>query len=61
MVAAVGSRSIASAQAFIDRLKQPTDQAWGYGVKAGGLDATRAYGSYAEVYADPVSTERKCG
>jgi hypothetical protein len=53
-IAAVGSRSVASAQAFIDKLKAgkaPFD----WGAKNGLLDNTKAYGSYEEVYNDPVS------
>lgn len=42
-VAAVGSRSVESAQKFIDKI-------------AGGDKTINAYGSYAEVFADPVRT-----
>ena len=41
-VTAVGSRSIESAQAFID-------------ANAAGDKSIKAYGSYADVYADPAS------
>jgi hypothetical protein len=53
-ITAIGSRSVASAQAFIDKLKAgkaPYDWAVGKGL----LDDTKAYGSYEEVYNDPVS------
>jgi hypothetical protein len=53
-ITAIGSRSVASAQAFIDKLKAgkaPFDWA----VNNGLLDDTKAYGSYEEVYNDPVS------
>jgi hypothetical protein len=53
-ITAIGSRSVASAQAFIDKLKAgkaPYDWA----VNKGLLDDTKAYGSYEEVYNDPVS------
>ncbi|GMK54879.1 hypothetical protein CspeluHIS016_0114650 [Cutaneotrichosporon spelunceum] len=51
-IAAVGSRSIPSAQAFIDKLKAaPGVSSWG--VESGALDDAKAYGSYDEVYADP--------
>lgn len=42
-IAAVGSRSVETAQKFIDTVIKPQDD-----------HATKAYGSYAEVYADPV-------
>ncbi|TRM65271.1 hypothetical protein BD626DRAFT_399275 [Schizophyllum amplum] len=42
-IAAVGSRSVAKAQEFID-------------AKAKGDETIKAYGSYDELYADPVST-----
>ncbi|GFZ46901.1 hypothetical protein JCM24511_04121 [Saitozyma sp. JCM 24511] len=51
-ITAIGSRSVASAQAFIDKLKAgkaPYDWA----VNKGLLDDTKAYGSYEEVYNDP--------
>jgi predicted dehydrogenase len=52
-IAAVGSRSVASAQAFLDKLRAaPGDSSWG--VAHGGLDGAGAYGSYEEVYADPA-------
>lgn len=50
-IVAVGSRSIAGAQKFIDKLKgseSPSD----WGVKNGALDA-KPYGSYDDVFADP--------
>lgn len=53
MIAAVGSRSVESAQKFIDALKTaeaPHD--WGF--KNGALDGCKAYGSYQGVYDDEV-------
>lgn len=51
-IAAVGSRSVASAQAFIDKIKAaPGPSKWG--VEHGGLDGAKAYGTYEEVYNDP--------
>jgi len=43
-VVAVGSRSVDKAQEFIDRL-------------AGGDKSIKAYGTYAEVFADKVSSQ----
>ncbi|CAK9785857.1 NAD(P)-binding protein [Cutaneotrichosporon oleaginosum] len=51
-IAAVGSRSVASAQAFIDKLKSFSGPS-SWGVQHGGLDGATPYGSYDEVYADP--------
>ena len=43
-----------SAQKFIDKFKTPEEEVYAWGVKNGALDGTKAYGSYEEVYADPV-------
>ncbi|WOO83597.1 D-xylose 1-dehydrogenase (NADP(+)) [Vanrija pseudolonga] len=52
VVEAVGSRSLESAQKFIDKLKAaPEPYAWG--VARGALDKTKARASYQEVYDDP--------
>ncbi|CAK9781188.1 NAD(P)-binding protein [Cutaneotrichosporon oleaginosum] len=58
-IAAVGSRSVASAQKFIDRLQSnPSPNQWGevgwnaWGLEHGVLDGAKAYGSYDEVFAD---------
>lgn len=53
-IVAVGSRSVESAQKFVNKLKASEgDNAWG--VKNGVLDNAKAYGTYDEVYSDPVS------
>jgi len=53
-IVAVGSRSVESAQKFIDKLNASKDiNAWG--VKNGVLADAKAYGKYDEVFADPVS------
>ncbi|WVQ83748.1 hypothetical protein IAT38_005892 [Cryptococcus sp. DSM 104549] len=53
-IASVGSRSVASAEAFVNKLKAagPNDS-WRWGVNAGLLDKTKAVGSYDEVFNDP--------
>ncbi|BEJ11479.1 hypothetical protein CspHIS471_0109010 [Cutaneotrichosporon sp. HIS471] len=51
-IAAVGSRSVPSAQAFIDKLKAASG-ATSWGEQNGGLEITKAYGTYQEVYTDP--------
>ncbi|KAL7422046.1 hypothetical protein Q5752_003819 [Cryptotrichosporon argae] len=52
-VAAVGSRSVASARAFLDRLAEGAQgEAAQWGVDRGFLKDTKAYGSYDEVFAD---------
>lgn len=54
-IAAVGSRSIQSAQAFIDKLKENSKgESWAWGVKNGVLDGVKVRGTYKEVYNDPV-------
>ncbi|KIR28466.1 hypothetical protein I309_02771 [Cryptococcus deuterogattii LA55] len=56
-IAAVGSRSIQSAQAFIDKLKESSEgKSWAWGVKNGVLDGVKARGTYEEVYNDPDVT-----
>lgn len=61
-IAAVGSRSVESAQKFIVRLKaNPSPNQWGvdgsnqWGLENGVLDGVKACGSYDDVFADPVS------
>ncbi|ORY27923.1 hypothetical protein BCR39DRAFT_217143 [Naematelia encephala] len=49
-VAAVGSRSVRSAQRFIDRLKTERQTS---GVLESEIEQCKAYGSYDEVYDDP--------
>ena len=52
-ITAIGSRSTTSAQAFVDKIKSlPSPHDWG--VKEGHMDNVKAYGSYEEVYNDPV-------
>ena len=53
---AVGSRSVESAQSFIEKLKGSED-ASKWGVENGGLEGVKACGSYEEVYADEVSLQ----
>lgn len=54
-ITAIGSRSVASAQKFLDMLKSnPDSDACSWGPKNGGLDGCKPYGSYEEVYADPL-------
>nr|KIR47613.1 hypothetical protein I312_03381 [Cryptococcus bacillisporus CA1280] len=56
-IAAVGSRSVQSAQAFIDKLKESSEgESWAWGVKNGVLDGVKARGNYEEVYNDPDVT-----
>ncbi|WVW79033.1 hypothetical protein I302_100996 [Kwoniella bestiolae CBS 10118] len=53
-ITAVGSRSVESAQKFIDGLKNPAEgDSWGWGAKNGKLDRVKAHGSYDGVYNDP--------
>ncbi|BEI85701.1 hypothetical protein CcaverHIS002_0511020 [Cutaneotrichosporon cavernicola] len=52
VIAAVGSRSVESADRFVDKLKASTGP-WSWGVQQGLLTETKAYGSYAEVCNDP--------
>lgn len=55
VITAVGSRSVDSAQDFIDRLKKATSsESWSWGVKQGKLDRCKAYGTYEAVYNDEV-------
>ncbi|OCF42821.1 hypothetical protein I317_03298 [Kwoniella heveanensis CBS 569] len=53
-IAAVGSRSVQSAERFIEGLKAaaPSD-GWTWGVQKGKLDGVKACGSYHDVYNDP--------
>ncbi|WWC58837.1 uncharacterized protein I303_101381 [Kwoniella dejecticola CBS 10117] len=52
-VAAVGSRSVESAQIFINKLKSAKDDdGWSWGVNNGLLDDTKPLGTYDEVYND---------
>jgi hypothetical protein len=53
-IAAVGSRSVESAQAFVDKLHK-LDAPFDWGAKQGKLDGCKVYGSYDGVYNDPVS------
>jgi hypothetical protein len=53
-IAAVGSRSVESAEKFVDKLKA-AKAPFSWGVEQGVLAETKAYGSYAEVCNDPVS------
>ncbi|KAK4684931.1 hypothetical protein P7C73_g5232, partial [Tremellales sp. Uapishka_1] len=51
-VAAVGSRSVASAEAFISKIEaSPAPTSWG--VEQGLMKNCKAYGTYSEVYNDP--------
>lgn len=52
-IAAVGSRSVQSAEKFVDKLKA-SKAPWSWGVEQGQLSETKTYGSYAEVCSDPV-------
>ncbi|TXT13235.1 hypothetical protein VHUM_00602 [Vanrija humicola] len=52
-IAAVGSRSVPSAEAFIAKLRS-AGGASAHGVAAGALDKATPYGSYDEVFADPA-------
>ncbi|WVQ97546.1 hypothetical protein IAU59_004660 [Kwoniella sp. CBS 9459] len=52
-VVAVGSRSVESAEKFVDHLKSATSEdSWSWGVKNGLLDGVKAYGDYHDVYND---------
>jgi hypothetical protein len=53
-IVAVGSRSTESAESFIAKLKASED-ASKWGVENGSLEGVKGYGSYEEVYNDPVS------
>ncbi|AAW43964.1 conserved hypothetical protein [Cryptococcus deneoformans JEC21] len=56
-ITAVGSRSVQSAQAFIDKLKESSEgKSWAWGVKNGVLDGVKPRGTYEEVYNDPDVT-----
>ncbi len=56
-ITAVGSRSNESATKFVEALKAAqSDQSWSWGVKQGKVDHCKAYGTYAEVFADSVSS-----
>jgi len=60
-ITAIGSRSPASAQKFIDILtngNDTPDYKWSWGLSNGRLEA-KAYGSEADVFADSVS-ETSC-
>ncbi|RSH80752.1 hypothetical protein EHS25_007088 [Saitozyma podzolica] len=53
-IAAVGSRSVASAQKFIDGLRSgPETEGWSWGAKNGVLDGCTPHGNYQDVYNDP--------
>lgn len=54
VITAIGSRSVPSAEKFLDKL-QKADAPADWGGKNGKLEGCKAYGSYEEVYADPVS------
>lgn len=51
---AIGSRSTDSANAFIEKLKT-LDEPFNWGLTNGVMDKVKGYGSYDEVYNDPVS------
>jgi hypothetical protein len=51
---AVGSRSVESANNFIEKLKG-FDDPFKWGLSNGVLDGAKGYGTYEEVYNDPVS------
>ncbi|GFZ48048.1 hypothetical protein JCM24511_05796, partial [Saitozyma sp. JCM 24511] len=51
-IAAVGSRSVESAQAFVDKLHK-LDAPFDWGAKQGKLDGCKVYGNYDGVYNDP--------
>lgn len=57
-IAAVGSRSVESAQAFVDKLHK-LDAPFDWGAKQGKLDGCKVYGSYDGVYNDPVSERER--
>ncbi|KAK8846530.1 hypothetical protein IAR55_005616 [Kwoniella newhampshirensis] len=53
-VVAVGSRSVESAQKFVDKFKAtPDDESPSWGIKNGVFDRVKARGTYQEVYDDP--------
>ncbi|WWD00970.1 hypothetical protein V866_007908 [Kwoniella sp. B9012] len=53
-ISAVGSRSVASAQKFINSLSSAIpSEGWHWGVENGKLGGVKACGSYQEVYNDP--------
>ncbi|WVQ80131.1 hypothetical protein IAT38_002232 [Cryptococcus sp. DSM 104549] len=52
-LAAIGSRSVSSAQAFLDKLRNGAVGDFAWGVGEGALEGCKAYGSYEEVYNDP--------
>ena len=52
-IVAVGSRSVESAQAFIDKIKS-AEAPFDWGSKQGHMDDCKPYGAYEELYADPV-------
>lgn len=54
VIKAIGSRSVPSAEKFLNML-QTAEAPADWGGKNGGLEGCKAYGSYEEVYADPVS------
>ena len=55
---AIGSRSTESANAFIEKLKA-LDEPFNWGLTNGVMDNVKGYGSYDEVYNDPVSTQSR--
>ncbi|WWD21849.1 hypothetical protein CI109_106337 [Kwoniella shandongensis] len=53
-ISAVGSRSVESAQKFVDKFKAtPENESAAWGVKNGVLEGVKAVGTYQEVYNDP--------
>lgn len=52
-IAAVGSRSVESAEKFIEKIKNQ-EAPYDWGIKQGKIDGCKAYGTYQEVYDDPV-------
>ncbi|TXT09023.1 hypothetical protein VHUM_02497 [Vanrija humicola] len=52
-IAAVGSRSVASAQYFLDSIAASDVSPFNWGPAHGVLDGAKAHGSYEEVYNDP--------
>lgn len=55
-IAAVGSRSVASAQKFLDTIAASDIAPFNWGPAHGVLDGAKAHGSYEDVYNDPVGT-----
>jgi hypothetical protein len=54
-ITAIGSRTADSAEAFVAKLKSAGEsgpEKWG--LENGTLDGVKAYGTYEEVYNDPV-------